>query len=71
MWRHDDVWPSVLWVLWTWGQVVRGWLLVGGQLPCGPCFTSRVSLGLKEGGKRKKPKHRDESKKKKSTKGHH
>ena len=28
-----------------------------------------VSLGFKEGGKRKKPKHREESKKKKSTKG--
>lgn len=38
---------------------------------CAQCFTSRVSLGLKEGGKRKKPKHRDESKKKKATKGQH
>lgn len=28
-----------------------------------------VSLGFKEGGKRKKPKHREESKKKKPTKG--
>ncbi|XP_054430762.1 dnaJ homolog subfamily B member 6 isoform X2 [Pteronotus mesoamericanus] len=32
---------------------------------------SVLSAGLKEGGKRKKQKHRDESKKKKSTKGHH
>lgn len=32
---------------------------------------SVFSAGLKEGGKRKKLKHRDESKKKKSTKGHH
>nr|KAF6271972.1 DnaJ heat shock protein family (Hsp40) member B6 [Pipistrellus kuhlii] len=30
-----------------------------------------TSAGLKEGGKRKKPKHRDESKKKKATKGQH
>ncbi|XP_047691426.1 dnaJ homolog subfamily B member 6 isoform X4 [Prionailurus viverrinus] len=30
-----------------------------------------LSAGLKEGGKRKKPKQRDESKKKKSTKGKH
>ncbi|KAF6085721.1 DnaJ heat shock protein family (Hsp40) member B6 [Phyllostomus discolor] len=30
-----------------------------------------VLTGLKDGGKRKKQKHRDESKKKKSTKGHH
>lgn len=44
---------------------------VGGPLPSEPCLTSRVSSGLKEGGKRKKQKHRDESKKKKSTKGHH
>ncbi|XP_059567311.1 dnaJ homolog subfamily B member 6 isoform X11 [Myotis daubentonii] len=32
---------------------------------------SRAPAGLKEGGKRKKQKHRDESKKKKSTKGQH
>lgn len=47
------------------------WLALGGGSCVGPCLTSRVSLGLKEGGKRKKQKHRDESKKKKSTKGHH
>lgn len=33
------------------------------------CFTSHVSLGLKEGGKRKKQKQKEDSKKKKSTKG--
>lgn len=43
----------------------------GRRCPSEQCFTSRVSLGLKEGGKRKKPKQRDESKKKKSTKGKH
>ena len=35
------------------------------------CFTSHVSLGLKEGGKRKKQKQKEDSKKKKSTKGNH
>lgn len=33
------------------------------------CFTSHVSLGLKEGGKRKKQKHKEDTKKKKPTKG--
>lgn len=33
------------------------------------CFISHVSLGLKEGGKRKKQKQKEDSKKKKSTKG--
>lgn len=43
----------------------------GTRCPSAQCFMSRVSVGLKEGGKRKKQKHKDESKKKKSTKGHH
>lgn len=33
------------------------------------CFTSHVSLGPKEGGKRKKQKQKEDTKKKKSTKG--
>jgi hypothetical protein len=35
------------------------------------CFISHVSLGLKEGGKRKKQKQKEDLKKKKSTKGNH
>nr|KAF6469277.1 DnaJ heat shock protein family (Hsp40) member B6 [Molossus molossus] len=43
----------------------------GRQRPASAWDPAALSAGLKEGGKRKKPKHRDESKKKKATKGHH
>ncbi|XP_053782286.1 dnaJ homolog subfamily B member 6 isoform X1 [Desmodus rotundus] len=42
-----------------------------GRHRAGSHWDPSLLAGLKEGGKRKKQKHKDESKKKKSTKGHH
>lgn len=69
---REEAWLSCVMCAVNVGTVERGWVRGLGETSSRTqCFTSRVSLGLKEGGKRKKQKHRDESKKKKSTKGQH
>lgn len=68
--RGRDRWPFLL--SFQRGEVSSHLPVSHGEAVAGvQCFTSRVSLGFKEGGKRKKQKQREESKKKKSTKGNH
>lgn len=70
-WAREEAWLSCVMCAVDVGTVNVVGSGGGGRPAAAQCFTSCVSLGLKEGGKRKKQKHRDESKKKKSTKGQH